>query len=319
MTIPAAELRNLDLFAAGLAEAAPIAAHFTACLSNDFKHDGPVARSVASQFTVTEDLFGIRLLAGVHWLVLKGQTPELSAHLRDHLTGATDSSYLHRAWELVVQAVQEHPTEIRTALSRPVQQHQPRRAEALLTGLTMLGAPRVRLLEIGAAAGINLMVDRFGWYGHGWEWGDPDSPMRLTSRGRPPGDLQIVARAGCDLVPRDPGNPHDALILQSFLPHEREIDRLELKEALEVAADSPLRVDEADAVDWLEEQLAGPSDPYVHTVVWHSLFWLYLPPWKQRRIEELLADAARRMPISRICLEPRGWTSMPTLQLTVYS
>jgi hypothetical protein len=184
----------------------------------------------------------------------------------------------------------------------------------------MLAAPRVRLLELGACAGLNLLVDRYRWFGHGWEWGDADSSVRLATDGRHPGDVHIVDRAGCDLFPRDPADPADALILRSFLPHERDIEQLELDDAMALAARCGVRVDKADAIGWLKAELAADADDRsTYTVVWHSLFWPFLGPRQQRDAELLLSRAALSRRVARVSFEPHEWETAPRLQLTVYS
>lgn len=164
------------------------------------------------------------------------------------------------------------------ALDRPVQQHQPDRAAHLLRGLAMLDAPRVRLLEIGACAGLNLGLDRYSWTGPDWTWGDSASAVQLPAYGPSPGDIEIVQRAGCDLDPRDPADPADAQILRSFIPPEHTSDRQELDAAPALAAGAGTKVTHAGAADWLRDQFEQPVDDGVVTVVWHSLVWLYLDP-----------------------------------------
>ncbi|MGW2051733.1 DUF2332 domain-containing protein [Streptomyces sp. NPDC001858] len=312
-----ADLRGM---ARGMASYAPMSSGMISRLADDVGRKGPIAALVGDHPDASAPLFHLRVLAGVRWLVLSGRVPALDTHLRHLTSRMEDPGYIEATWDLFRRVVLEHPQEIRAALDRPVQQHQPRRAGVLLAGLAMLAAPRVRLLEIGACAGLNLLLDRYHWFGDGWEWGAPDSLVRLTAAGRSPGPVEIVDRAGCDLAPRDPGNPVDAVILRSFIPQERDIDQLELDDALSVAARSDLRVVKADAVRWLHaelEQHVRGND--VYTVLWHSLFLGYLTRQQQDAIEEILRQAARRMPLARISYEPHSWRSEPRLQLTLYS
>lgn len=319
MTVPVASLTVLRGMAASMADSAPVSSDLLVRLCDDIERRGPVARLVEDHPDTADPMFCVRVLAGVRWLILSGRAPELAAHVRRLPLGTGDRGYHERTWHLFLETLREHPQRILDALDRPVQQHQPHRAGALLTGLGMLAAPKVRLLELGACAGLNLHVDRYRWFGHDRQWGDRDSTVRLAFTGTFPGELEIVDRAGCDLTPRDPANPADALILRSFLPPERDVELLELDEALALAARTGLRVDRADAVDWLEAKLAEPSgDRAVRTVVWHSLFWPYLGTRQQDAIERILSGAARRMPLARISLEPHTWTSPPRLQLTLY-
>ncbi|MFC4500615.1 MULTISPECIES: DUF2332 domain-containing protein [Streptomyces] len=320
MTTSEETISDLRAMSAGSAGYAPVSADLLARLADDAEHGGPVWSLIGGHPQAAEPLFGIRAVAGVRWLMLSGLAPELAEHLRHLTAGIGDREYATRTWQLSAQALLDHPDQTRAALDRPVQQHQPGRASVLLAALGMLGAPKVRLLELGACAGLNLLVDRYRWFGPGWEWGDPDSPVRLVAHGKAPGDLTIVERAGCDLAPRDPADPADVLILHSFLPPERDIERMELDDALALAARSEVRVDKADAADWLAAELARPAgDGDVRTVVWHSLLWGYLTPRQQTDIERVLSEAAARMPLARAGFEPHNWGLAPRLQVTVYS
>ncbi|MDX3850977.1 DUF2332 domain-containing protein [Streptomyces sp. AK02-01A] len=315
-----ATITDLRAMAVGSAGYAPVSADFLARLADDIEQGGPVWTLIGGHPQAMEPLFAIRAAAAVRWLMLSGHAPELGAHLENLTSGIDDRDYAEQTWRLSTRALLDHPELTRAALDLPVQQHEPSRASVLLSALGMLGAPKVRLLEIGACAGLNLLIDQYRWFGPGWEWGDPSSPVRLAAHGRSPGDLTIVERAGCDLAPRDPADPADVLIVHSFLPPEREIQRLELDDAIALAARSDVRVDKADAVGWLAAELARPSDGgEVLTVVWHSLLWGYLTSRQQADIEKVLGEAATRMPLARVGFEPHDWTLAPRLQVTVYS
>jgi hypothetical protein len=253
-------------------------------------------------------------------MVLAGNAPELASQLSAPATLARSDAAGDQAriWASARSTILSHTEQFWASLDRPVQQHQPDRAAHLLRGLSMLRAPRVRLLELGACAGLNLILDRYRWTGRGWTWGDPNSPVHLTGTGPAPGDIAIVDRAGCDLDPRDPARPDDALILRSFLAPEYGGARRELDDAIALAARSGIGVEQASAVDWLRVHLAKPVERGVCTVIWHSLFWLYLEAEEQAEIESLLTRAAQSRPVARISYEPLYWVSPVRLQVTVY-
>lgn len=301
---------QLRRFADDMAPWAPRSAEIVTHLAGDIDEDGPVGRLLLDHPAAGSPLFAVRVLAGVHQIVLAGDAPELAGQL-----ASPDGTAI---WASARSTILAHTARIQASLDRPVQQHQPDRAAHLLRGLSMLGARRVRLLELGACAGLSLVPDRYHWTGPDWTWGDPDSPVRLTGIGPAPGDITIVDRAGCDLDPRDPADPHDAMILRSFLPPEIGEFRRELDAAIAVAAGSGVVVERAGAADWLRARLAEPTDPDACTVVWHSLFWLYLDSAEQADVEALLIDAAESGPVARVSWEPPYWASPARLQVTVY-
>src|SRR5205085_5499142 len=124
-------------------------------------------------------------------------------------------------------------------------------------------------LEVGASAGLNLLVDRYSYRVGDLELGDPDSPLRFVDPCVPPppvglaaatATLRIVERAGCDVAPLDPRRPEDQLTLLSYIwPDElHRIDRM--RAALSVAAHDPVPVATRRGSEWLPEALAGAQD-----------------------------------------------------------
>jgi hypothetical protein len=251
-----------------------------------------------------QPLAGVRLLAGVHDLVLSGNAPELSTMMYscDPDAAPVGSDVL---WKMTRQAIFDHPDEMRAALDWPVQQHIPGRAAFLLSGLAMLGQPWVRVLELGACAGLTLQPDEYLWQGQGWTWGASDSPVRLrTDCPSPPAGLTIVERGGCDIAPVDPGDPVMARRLHTFMPPELNQVHQDLDAALKIAAGRPQRIDKASAQEWLERRLLENPPLGVHTVVWHCQVWQQLDQAEQDGIRAALFAASNRYPISRIGYEP---------------
>src|SRR5439155_10699845 len=189
------------------------------------------------------------------------------------------------------------------------QTNEPGRAAALLVGLfeavRKSGLHRIRLLEPGASAGLNLLVDQFRIGGDGWWSGPPDSPLILDGAVHgavTPVDYQIVSRRGCDLEPVDPTSTDGQLRLTSFV-WPRQLDRhARLRSALKIAQRQPVFVDRSGASTWLETQLSA-ADPEVLTVVWHSVTRLYWPTTETDRVGRIVAEAGERMPIAHIAME----------------
>jgi hypothetical protein len=248
----------------------------------------------------------LRLLAGVQRLVLNRQAPELAVFY-PNLGGTADPAH---AWPVFRQVLVRHADQLRGELAIAPQTNEPGRSVPLLVGIfdavSRSGLDRIRLLEPGASAGLNLLVDYFLIGGDGWSSGPADSPLRLDQAvlgPLTPVGYTIVSRRGCDLSPVDAAAPEGRLRLTSFVwPHD--LHRHErLRAALAVAAARPAPVDAAPASSWLAEQLALPCADGVLTVVWHSITRQYWPATEIAAVDAAIAAARDRMPIAHITME----------------
>jgi hypothetical protein len=248
----------------------------------------------------------LRLMGAVHRLVLRGDAPELAAHYPS--MGGT----LGDAWPAFVAVLRNHRDELRRLVEHPVQTNEPGRCAALLGGFAEVaretGLP-LRLLEVGASAGLNLRFDRYRYELDGERWGPADSPVairsRLTGEGRPPLDvpLRIAHRAGCDRRPVDPRSEDGRLTLTSYVWPDQ-VERLErLRGALAVAGEVDAVVERAGAAEWIEARLAEPA-PDAATVVFHSIVMQYLPAEEREHFERTVAGASGN--VAWLRMEPDG-------------
>jgi hypothetical protein len=253
----------------------------------------------------------LRFAGAVHRQVLEGRAPELAAYYPSvGGTAAPDG-----VWPVVRRLIAERADDLVVDLRRPVQTNEVGRAAALYGGLLHVAAAHghpIRLLEVGASAGLNLRPERFAYeLADGRVLGAPDSPVRLVDPWRgsvpPEVELTIDSRAGCDPAPLDPTTDADRLTLLSYVWADQ-LERIErLRGALRIAEADPVRVEALPASDFLRRELAEPT-PGVTTVVWHSVVRQYLPPDERAEVEVLLAAAGERAtadaPLVRLSLEP---------------
>lgn len=310
------ELQRVGCETAGSA----VYAEVLPAVAADVAAGGPCARILDE---VADRPFGdavvLRFLAGVHALVLDGRAPALAAHYPS--AGGIPGPGLAAA---VLATVAAHEPELRAAVHAPVQTNEVGRSVALLAGyleLAAAGRP-LRILEVGASAGLNLWFDRYRYEcpadgdGHGGPatFGPVDAPVRFVDPfvgrhpdlGRP---VTVAERRGCDLDPVDPRTPAGRLRLRSLVWPDQPERRARLDAALDAVADRPPVVDRADAVTWLGDHLARPA-PAMMTVVVHSIVFQYLPPDDRRAFLRLVDDAAARAtddaPFAWLRTEPGG-------------
>jgi hypothetical protein len=248
----------------------------------------------------------LRLLAGIQRLVLSGAEPELAVYYPN--LGGTAAA--DQAWQDFEPMLRRHVDELRAALDIAPQTNEPGRSVPLLVGLfdagRRSGLSSVRLLELGASAGLNLLVDRFSVAGDGWSYGPAESPLRLVDAVEgpvTPVPFTVVERRGCDLAPVDISTAEGRLRLTSFVwPHD--LHRHErLRAALTIAGSQPVVVDQASASSWLASMLESPAADGVLTVVWHSITRQYWPQAEVEATERLLDSARDRMPLAHIAME----------------
>ncbi|SCL14987.1 DUF2332 domain-containing protein [Micromonospora inyonensis] len=284
----------------------------------DVRAGGPCATVIRGYEDAPVDaLVSVRLLGGVHALVLTGAAPELARYYPS-AGGAYRPRDADACWAAFRDIVAGSPGPLRQWLRRPPQTNEVGRANLLLTGLLYAlgerGALPVRLVELGASGGLNLRADRFRVEADGFAWGPADSPVRLPDawRGPVPGwlrdaagaypEVTVVERLGCDPDPLDPADPADALALRAYLWPEHTARATRLAGALELAGRLPARVEASGAADFL----AGVDPrPGTLTVIWHSVMRQYVPADEWRRVSaEIDRLAGGGAPVAHVSFEP---------------
>jgi hypothetical protein len=133
------------------------------------------------------------------------------------------------------------------------------------------------------------------------------------------GPVEVRSRRGCDQRPIDPGDPRARLRLRSYIWPDQEARLARLDAALDHAAAQVVRVERADAADWIEARLADrPAG--LATVLYHSIVWPYLPPVTRQRVEAALRGAAASAdtPLAWLRMEPSADGSQAELSLTCW-
>ena len=270
----------------------------------------------------------LRFLGAVHRLVLEGRAPALAAHYPS--AGGTPGPGLADDF---LATVGEHRDTLEAGVEQGVQTNETGRSCALVGGFAEVarrsGRP-LRLLEVGASAGLNLRWDRY-WFDTGRSsLGDPDSAVRFErvwqGDGVAAGDLagvdpggavlpdlgvgvEVAERAGCDRSPIDPTSDAGRLTLRSFVWPDLTARLARLDAALDIAARVPAPVAQSDLAGWLEDRLAA-SPPGVATVVYHSSVWQYVTEDSRVRMRTALARAGAAAtpsaPLAWLSLEPAG-------------
>ena len=272
----------------------------------------------------TADALALRVAGALHALARSRQSPALSALYPPAPLPDPDS-----LWRACRDAFAHHEQHLRNYLAVAPQTNEVGRSGVLIAGLLEFArrfdAP-VHLFEIGASAGLNLVMDRYRYRFADASWGNSDAALELApawSGHAPPVNarLRVASRQGSDIAPIDISQPAERARLLSYVWADQ-FDRLaRIDRAIATALAEPARIEAMDAADWVERRLP-PQDTARSggRVLFHSVFWNYLPAAAQRRIEArclacgAAATDARPFGWLRFELEPAD--GQASLQLT---
>jgi hypothetical protein len=204
--------------------------------------------------------------------------------------------------------VKQRGHEIQTVMrSRRTQTNEVGRCAVLLPALP---PGPLALVEVGASAGLCLLLDRYYYEFGATHIGPASSPVHLRCTASGPVPLpfalpHIVWRRGLDVSPIDVYD-NDAVrwLLACVWPehHER---RRRLEGAIDVARANPPAVSAGDLVDDLPAVLAEAPDD-AQLVVFHSAVLSYVSRDRQQAFADVLANTSKRREIVWLANEASG-------------
>lgn len=264
----------------------------------------------AGQRKLFEDAVPIRFLGALHDLVLSGTAPALAdVYPRPGRPADVDQAW--RAARAVLEV--EHPALSRFMTHEP-QTNEVRRSACLVGGFLEVARTwdlPLRTFELGASAGLNLNWDHFHFELGGATWGDPASPVRIDAgwEGSPPpvdARCQVVARAACDRRPVRLDDPLQRRRLLAYVWPDQFERFARIEAAIDLALTMGVEVESADAPAWAMT-CAAPVEGTA-TVVYHSVFWQYMPAESQSALHRALethgAAATSAAPFAWLRMEP---------------
>jgi len=266
------------------------------------------------------DALALRLAGAFHALVLQGADPDLAACYPPR------GGHPAQLRPALLAALGQHLEFIRAFIGSPPQTNEVGRSVVLLGGFLRVAARfglPLRLLEIGASAGLNMIWDSYSYGIDGQQWGNPASPVRMEpawTGSTPPLDvpIRIDERAGCDVAPLDLGSPDARLRLQSYVWPDQPERLARVEGAIELAVAKQVTVERADAAAWAAKRLSRPAAGRA-TVLYHSIMWQYMPPGTQATLrstfERAGVTATVEAPFAWLRFEPPARKGRPELRL----
>ena len=282
---------------------APIYADICLAIADGLKRESAVgARVLDWEGEPTRDALPLRLIGGLHALVMAGADAELASVFAGNVSADAINRVLVRNDEALLPW-----------LDGPPQTNEAGRSGALIVGLIEVArrhGPKLEILEIGSSGGLNLLIGRYRFDLGGAMLGPEDSPVTLTPEWRgarpelPP--LEIVSARGSDIRPLDVTDPAVEARLAAYVWPEVP-GRLErLQTVIGMIREHGVDLVQSDAAPWVEARLAEPQEEGVTRVLMHSVVWQYLPDASADRVRAAMKEAGERATAER----PLAWVTM---------
>jgi hypothetical protein len=198
------------------------------------------------------------LFAAVQYLLMEDGGDDLVRFYPSLVADAEPPDEVGPAFRRFVLAHEEEVVEIGN--NRYTQTNECRRCVALLPMVMMAPFDSFHLVDVGASAGLNLALDRYGYRYDGVGW-NPDADLVLEAEWR--GErvalhgLEVLGRTGLDLNPLDPSDESARRWLDALIWPEHHERRSRLRAALELVSTLDIEMVAGDAIDTLPGILDG--------------------------------------------------------------
>ncbi|QZH76473.1 MAG: DUF2332 domain-containing protein [Erythrobacter sp.] len=270
-------------------------------------------RMAAWQGLTLEDAMPLRVAGGFHWLFLTGEAPRLGDLYQGRIAdqGQADA--------LVSDTAHTFDHVLLAWLDSPPQTNEAGRSASVMAALLWLFGrlgPCFELNEIGASAGINTMMGRFGFDLGGVRTGLSESPVQIVPewRGPPPPDhpVEIVGAKGCDVAPVDLTDPTQALRLKAYIWPDATERMARMDAVIAMAEQEPPDLAKQDAAHFVAERLAAERQAGVTRVLFHTVMWQYLPIATREAITQAMEAAGALATVEK----PLAWIAVETNRAT---
>jgi hypothetical protein len=330
MTTPLIE--HLRLQGAGAAHlGSPFSAALLEKAAANVEAGGPVAAAFApwagkSRRQLFAEAVALRWLAAPHYVALaEPDGPLAGAYPRPGRSGDPES-----AWPLILELIAARAAWLADFMAHEPQTNEVRRSAVLLPGFLAVAAETdlpLSIFELGASAGLNQLWDRRLYrLGDLPPWGPTDARVVIDAewRGGPPplaAPVRVAARAACDRSPVDLADPAARRRLRAYVWADQ-FDRLRrLEAAMAEALAANIAVERADAPQWTRRH--GEPRAGLATVVFHSVFFQYMPAESQAALVATLAEfgaqARADAPLAWLRMEPAADSpAVMELRLTLW-
>lgn len=293
---------------------APITARISEAIINVIDHSTQFGAAVLNWVgDPILDALPLRCTAGFHSLYLAGKEPALAGLY------AGEDDAMANAEAPIVAELKKHDAALLSWLDSPPQTNEAGRSSNFVAALHWLATtvhPDFELLEIGSSAGMNLLIDRFAYDLGGVISGPADATVTIKPKwiGTPPPDYSFTINSvkGCDISTINVRDPLAADRLRAYIWPEAKERFARLDAGIKMINERGVDLEQCDAADWIEAQLAKPQTPGTTRVLMHSIVWQYIDSQRQNRILAAMKRAAEHATVAK----PLAWIALETNRKT---
>jgi len=273
----------------------PFTALLCETLGNNLDAQTRVGREVLSwpgKPDAMNDSIPLRLAGGLHALAMSNSEAVLTACYPPNPLPDENSF-----WAVLANVLANQSAELLPWLEHPPQTNEVARSAVLMAGLLVVASETklpLRLYEVGASAGLNLILDRYSYRLGDVEAGTSGARLRLAPRwigsSPPNASFEVAGRRGVDLLPIDISTAAGRERLLAYVWPDQPQRLMRTRAALEIACADPPRIEKGDAADWAENEISIASEQGVARVLMHSVAFQYFSADAQKRIREHIQD-----------------------------
>jgi len=243
------------------------------------------------------------MFGAVQYMLMDGEDGDLAAHYRSIVGDPVPPDGVGPKFRSFVLAHEEEIVEMGN--TRYTQTNECRRCVALLPMAAMAEFHAFHLIDVGASAGLNLGLDRYGYRYDDKEWHPDAEPLlEAESRGVAPElvEIEVLSRTGLDVNPLDPADGSARRWLDALIWPEHVERRERLRSALDMVASLEIDMIAGDALETLPTAL--DRLPAGEPAVVMSSFTLNQFDTAQRDdLDSIVSVARSARPVHRVSME----------------
>jgi len=243
------------------------------------------------------------MFGAVQYMLMGGGDRDLASHYRSIVGDPAPPDGVGPKFRSFVLAHEEEIVEMGN--TRYTQTNECRRCVALLPMVAMAEFHAFHLIDVGASAGLNLGLDRYGYRYDDKEWHPDAEPLlEAESRGVAPElvEIEVLSRTGLDVNPLDPADGSARRWLDALIWPEHVERRERLRSALDMAASLEIDMIAGDALETLPTAL--DRLPAGEPAVVMSSFTLNQFDAAQRDdLDSIVSVARSARPVHRVSME----------------